>query len=180
MINLPVLAFLEGGGYDPMDAGGAGGVLWTWIIFLLALPVIWIVVMGPVTRGLTARDEEALAAIASAEKASHEAEKARADVEIKLGEAHASAAKLLSEARERAESREHEIIELAKKEAEGLRERASRDIETARDQALSAIRSEVVEISLAAAGQVLGRRVDSEDDRRLVGDLVSATKVQEL
>lgn len=179
MLNFLALALSEGGGYNPMDAGGAGGVLWTWIIFLLSLPFIWKAVMGPITTALAARDEQALAAISSAEKASHEAERARAEVEVKLGEAQAGAAKLLSEARERAEAREHEIIELAKKEAENLRERAKADIETAKEQALTTIRAEVVELSISAAGQVLQRRVDSEDDRRLVTELVSATKASQ-
>jgi len=176
MQNLFVLALLEGSDYSPMDPGGFGGTLWTWIIFLIALPVIWIVVMGPVTRALSARDEQALAAIESAEKANQEAEKVRAEVEVKLGEAQASAAKMMSEARERAEKREHEVIEAAKKEAEALRERAKADIDTAKDQALAAIREQVVDLSLSAAGQVIQRRVDAEDDRRLVSELVSATK----
>lgn len=176
MQNHFVLALLQGSDYSPMDPAGFGGTLWTWIIFLAALPVIWIVVMGPVTRALSARDEQALAAIESAEKANKEAEKVRAEVEVKLGEAQASAAKMMSEARERAEKREHEVIEAAKKEAEALRVRATADIETAKEQALAAIREEVVDLSLSAAGQVIQRRVDAEDDRRLVSELVSATK----
>jgi len=176
MQNLFVLALAEGGSFNPMDPGGFGGTLWTWIIFLAALPFMWKVVLGPISNALLERDAQALAAIESAEKANQEAEKVRAEVEVKLGEAQAGAAKLLSEARERAEKREHEIIELAKKEAESLRERAKADIETAKDQALSAIREEVVEISLSAAGKVLERRIDAEDDRRLVRELVTNTQ----
>jgi len=176
MQNFLVLALSESGGFDPLSIDGGGGVLWTWIIFGISLPFIWKVVMGPITSALGERDAQALAAIESAERASHEAEKVRAEVEVKLGEAQAGAAKLLSEARERAEKREHEIIELAKKETDALRERARVDIETAKDQALVAIRDQVVELSLGAAGQVLKRRVDSEDDRRLVSELVGSTK----
>lgn len=177
MQNLFVLSLLSGGSdYNPMDAGGFGGTLWTWIIFVLSLPVIWKIVMGPVTSALTARDEQAQEAIRRAEDASQRAEKAQAEAEVKAGEAQATAAKLLSEARERAEKREHEIVEAAKKEAEALRERAKVEIDAAKEQALAAIRTEVVELSLAAAGQVIQRRVDAEDDRRLVAELVSATK----
>lgn len=176
MQNLFVLALAGGGGFDPMDPAGFGGTLWTWIIFLLSLPFMWKVVLGPISRALTQRDAEAAEAIASAERASQEAEKVRAEVEVRLGEAQAEAAKLLSEARERAEKREHEMIDLAKKQAESLRVRATADIETAKDQAISAIRDQVVDISLSAATQVLQRRVDAEDDRRLVGELVSGTK----
>jgi F-type H+-transporting ATPase subunit b len=175
MLNPFALALLEGGSdYNPMDPAGFGGFMWTWIIFLLALPLMWKFVMGPVTTALAQRDEQAFAAIESAEKAAQQAEKVRAEVEVKLGEAQASAAKMLSEARERAEKREHEIIELAKKEADTLRERAKADINSAKDQALAAIREQVVDISLDAASQILKRRVDAEDDRRLVSELVSA------
>jgi F-type H+-transporting ATPase subunit b len=131
--------------------------------------------MGPITRALEARDERAMEAITQAEKASREAEQARAEVEVKLGEAQAGAAKLMAEARERAEVREREMIEEARRTAESLRERARADIEAAKEQALSAIRDEVVELSLSAAGKVLERRVDAEDDRRLVEDLVART-----
>jgi F-type H+-transporting ATPase subunit b len=176
MQNLLVLTLLEGTAYNPMDPAGLGGILWTWIIFAFALPFIWKRVMGPVTSALLQRDAAAFEAIASAERANQQAEKVRAEVEVKLGEAQAGAAKLLSEARERAEKREHEILELAKKEADSLRERARTDIDTAKDQAIAAIRDQVVEISLAAASQVLQRRIDAEDDRRLVSALVAGTK----
>jgi F-type H+-transporting ATPase subunit b len=177
MLNLPVLALLaEGSDYNPMDAGGFGGTLWTWIIFALSLPVIWKIVMGPVTSALTARDEEAQDAIRRAEEASQRAEKAQAEAEVKAGEAQAAAAKMLSEARERAEKREQEIVETARKEADALRDRTRAEIEAAKEQALEAIRSEVVDLSLAAAGQVIQRRVDAEDDRRLVAELVSGIK----
>ena len=178
MHNPFVLALLAGGGgdFDPMDPAGFGGTLWTWIIFLLSLPFMWKIVLGPIAVALAQRDATAFDAIASAEKANQEAEKVRAEVEVRLGEAQAEAAKLLSEARERAEAREHEIIDLAKKEADSLRERAQADIGAAKDQALAAIREQVVDISLSAASQVLKRRVDADDDRRLVGELVAGTK----
>ena len=39
-------------------------------------------------------------------------------------------------------------------------------------------RGEVVELSMKAATEVLGRNVGSEDDRRLVTELVSSTRGQ--
>ena len=101
---------------------------------------------------------------------------ARAEVEVKLGEARADAAQLLSEARERAETREREIVEAAKSDAQNMVESARVAIRSEQEKALAAIRSEVVEISLEAASQVLGRNVGSDDDRRLVSELVGTTK----
>ena len=163
-----------GGGFNPFDMAAGGNLLWTWVIFLGALPFIWKIVMGPVSKALEQRDEYAAHAIAAAEKASAEAERARADVEVALGEARAEAAKLLAEARQRAEAREQEIVAAAKQEAAGMVEAARSAIHAEQDKAISAIRNEVVELSLHAASKVLERNVGGEDDRRLVSELVSS------
>ena len=99
---------------------------------------------------------------------------ARAEVVVKLGEAQAEAAKVMAQARERAETREREIVEAAKAEAMAMVDTARKNIESEQDKAIAAIRSEVVELSLNAASKVLSRRVDSDDDRRLVSELVSS------
>ena len=163
----------EGGGFNPLDPALGGNALWTWAIFLLAVPLIWRIVMGPVSHALEERDDHAASAIVAAEKASAEAEKARADVEVALGSAQAEAAKLLAEARSRAEAREHEIVQAAKQEAAGMVETARKAIRAEQDKAISAIRNEVVDLAIHAAGQVLERNVDQADDRRLVSELVA-------
>ncbi len=167
-----VLALAEGG-FNPLDVGGAGNFIWTLVIFVIALPFMWKVVFGPITQALYERDSKANEAILAAERASEQAEKSRAEVEVALGEAQAEASKLLSGARERAEIRERDIVDNAKKEADAMIEQARTAISTEKEKALSTIRAEVVDLSLNAASKVLGRTVGSEDDRRLVGDLVS-------
>lgn len=164
------------GGFDPLNLSQGGNMLWTWVIFLVTLPFAWKLVMGPITHALEERDERASEAIGAAERASQEAQAARAEVEIKLGEAQSAAAEMLSEARERAETREREIIDTAKKEAEAMIDRARTDIEAEKEKALLAIRDEVVDLAIGAAGKVLGRQAGSEDDRRLVADVIGATK----
>jgi F-type H+-transporting ATPase subunit b len=166
----------EGGGFNPLDVANGGGFLWTLIIFLVAAPFIWTVVMGPVTRALEERDGKAARAIAEAQKASSDAEHARAQVEVALGEARAEAAKLIAEARERARVREVELIEAAKSEAAGLVEGARRTIQAEQQKAIAAIREEVVDLAIAGAGKVLGRNVGGDDDRRLVADLVGRVR----
>ncbi len=171
-----LLASEGGGGFNPLDPAGIGIALWTWIIFLVALFPIWKVVMGPVTRALTARDEQASAAIAAAEEASRSAQSARAEVEQRLAEAQRQGAALIEAARARAESREKELVEEARLQAAGLLARARAEIQAEQDKAVATIRREVVQLSLSAAGQVLKRKVDAADDRRLVEELVSAAQ----
>ena len=116
------------GSFNPFNPVGAGGILWTWIIFLGALIPIWKFVMGPVTRALAERDDRVQAAIEAAREASEGAEAARAEVEVKLGEVRAEAAQLLAEARDRAAVREREIVDDAEGKARELVEAAQRAI----------------------------------------------------
>lgn len=165
-----------GGGFNPFDPSGMGGILWTWIIFLGALIPVWKFVMGPITRALSERDDQARQAIIEAKTASEEAEKARAEVEVSLGEARAEAAQFLSDARERAGVREREIVDEAQEKAREMVESARRSIQAEQDKAISAIREEVVDLSLAGASKVLSRNVGSDDDRKLVSELVGQMK----
>jgi F-type H+-transporting ATPase subunit b len=164
----------EGGGFNPLDFAGGGGFFWTVVIFLVALVPIWKLVLGPVTRALEARDDKLAQAIASAEQASRDAESARNAVDSKLKEAQVEAGKLIEAARARAEALERQLKDDAAKQATALVERAKAEIKNEQEKALVAIRREVVEVSLSAAGQVLKRKVDGTDDRRLVEELVSA------
>lgn len=171
MLGTANLALAEGG-FEVFAPEGAGGLLWTVIIFLLSVPFIWIVVMSKVVDALEARDEQAAQAILSAEQASADAQKARAEVEVKLGEARAEASRLLTEARDRAGAKEREILDEANEESRAMVEAARRTIRAEQDKAISAIRDEVVDLSLNAATRVLERNVGSEDDRRLAASLV--------
>ncbi len=172
-MNLPLL-IAEGGGFDPLDVAGAGNYLWTLLIFFISLPLMWKLVFSKIAGALNERGDNASEAIRAAEAASEQAEKARAEVEVRLGEAQADAAKLLAEARERAEVRERDIVNNAKQEADAMIEAARATITAEKEKALTAIRDEVVDLSLSAASKVVSRSVGSEDDRRLVEELVTA------
>lgn len=175
----PILAVVAPeGGFNPLDVSAAGGFFWTLIIFAISLPLMWKVVFSKVTTAMLARDARAAEAIQTAERASAEATKAREAVEVALGQAHAEAAKLLASARERAEARERELLEQAKKSAGAMVESARATIRVEQEKALAAIRAEVVDLSLHAASRVIGRSVGSEDDRRLVSELVSASEAK--
>ena len=91
-----------------------------------------------------------------------------------MGNANAEAKKTIQAATARAETRERDIIETAKKEADAMVTKARGEIQAERDKALAEVRSEVVGLTMKAATGVLGRSVGSEDDRRLAQDIVGA------
>lgn len=175
MLSLFALSPESSGGLNPFDPASIGGLLWTWIIFLAALPFMWSVVMKKVAKALAERDGRVTLAIASAEEASREAQAAKLAVEARLSEAQVEATRLVEAARTRAEVREKELLDKAKDESEALLERARAEIKSAEDKAVANIRREVVDLTLKAAGQVLKRKVDAQDDRRLVEELMATT-----
>lgn len=165
-----------GGGLNPFNPTGFGGILWTWIIFLVGLPLMWKVVMGPITAALEARDEQAAEAVKAAERAREETARAKAEVDSKVAQARAESARLIADARERALAVEKQIVDEATLKAQRATEAAQTAIAAEREKAIAAIRDEVVELSMNGARAVLGRNVGGDDDRRLVSDMVGKLK----
>jgi F-type H+-transporting ATPase subunit b len=175
----PILALAsseEGGGFNPVSLSQGGGFFWTLVIFAVAAPFIWKIVMGPIARALEERDGKVARAIEEAQKAAADAQRARADVEAKVAEARAESARYLAEARDRAAVRERELVEEASAKAQALLDAARSAIRAEQDKAIAAIRDEVVDLALSGASKVLGRNAGSEDDRRLVTDLVQQSQ----
>lgn len=166
----------HGGGFNPLELSHMGNFVWTLLIFLLALPAIWKFVMGPITKAMLERDSRVQTAIEAAQKASADAQSAKVEVEAQLALARAEAQRIVAESRARAESVGKQVEEASRAEAGKLLEAAKREIGVEREKALALIRSEVVELSLSAASAVLKRNVGSDDDRRLVGEMVGKMK----
>ncbi|MCI0589431.1 MAG: F0F1 ATP synthase subunit B [Planctomycetes bacterium] len=162
----------EGGKFDPVNPATWPNAIWTWVIFLVSLPLMWKFVFGPIVRALEARDERGRKAAADAEAARDEARKAEAAVQSKLAEAGAEVASILARGREQAERLGKELLDKAEADALRRKERALAEIEAARARALEEIRGEVVDLSLLAASEVIGRSLEGPDQRRLVADAI--------
>jgi F-type H+-transporting ATPase subunit b len=164
------------GGFNPLDLHLGGAAFWTWVIFLVALPFMWKVVFGPITKALIARDRKAEDAIARAEEARVGAERARSETEAELARARAETVALVKEARDRAERQGRELIDSARAEAQRSLEKARNEIQAEKSRALSEIRDEVVNLSIQAASRILKRDVDDDTHRSFVKDLLGGVQ----
>jgi F-type H+-transporting ATPase subunit b len=90
-----------------------------------------------------------------------------------LAEARTQAHGLLVEARTSAEKERALAMEKTMQEQQQLLERARREIGSERDRAIADLRNEAVELSLAAASKLIGERLDSDGDRKLVQQYLS-------
>lgn len=141
---------------------------WTTLLFLALLIILRKSAWGPILKALETREHT----IAEDLK---RAESARIDAEGSRDELQKEQTKLLAEANERvaqmmknAETRAAEIVEQAKSEAAKLRDSSLADIELEKQKAVSALRTEVVNLTITAAQGVIGRELTASDHQKLI------------
>jgi F-type H+-transporting ATPase subunit b len=154
-----------------------GLMFWTVVVFLLLLLVLkryaWPSLLGAVE----AREKALEEMLAEAERNRAEAAKLLAEHERLIAEAKLSAHALLVEARTVAEKERALAMEKTRQEQEDLLARARRDIVAERDRAVEELRREAVDLSLAAASKLIGQRLDSDTDRKIVREYLANLEV---
>jgi F-type H+-transporting ATPase subunit b len=156
----------------PLTVEG-GLMLWTVVIFVLLLLVLkrfaWPAILGAVE----AREQALEAQLAQATKDREEAAALLAEHKKLVAEARHQASGIVGEARTVAEKERALAIEKTKQEQDELLARARREIAAERDRAVADLRREAVDLSLAAASKLVGSRLDSETDRRIVSEYLT-------
>lgn len=148
--------------------------IYTFLVFLLLLGLLYKFAWGPVTEGLDRREALVLQNIADAESARIKAEKMLAAHAEKLDKVEAEIRELLAEARRDAEHAKADIVAAAQKEAEATRQRAVEDIGRARDQALDDLFAHMGQAVRLATEQVVGRSLTGADHERLINEALSS------
>jgi len=145
-----------------------GLIIWTWIVFIALFLVLRKYAWPAIVQATEEREQKIARQLAEADKAHTEARAALAEGKRFAVEAKNSAQTMLAEARSMSEKERASLLERARHEQEDLLARARREIEAEKDKALAELRRETVDLSLAAAAKLIGRRFDSEADRKVV------------
>lgn len=168
----------HGKGAGAAPHGGEGGVspltfksdlaIWTGVVFILLVLVLWKYAWGPIADGLDKREKRVTDEIAAAEKANLEAKQLLAGYEKKLSDSEDEVRRMLDEARRDAEKVGADIVERARSDAQAEHQRALAEI----DQATSAALKELAERSADMAVDLAGRIVDARLDRTAHAKLI--------
>ena len=145
----------------------------TLIVFLCLTAILWKFAWGPLAEALTERERKQKEIIGAAESARSESAQLLAVHKRQMDAAAEQVRKMLDDARRQSDANAAAILQKAAAEAEATRERAEREIGTAKDQALSEIWSKTADLAVAVAGKVLSREISGDDHRRLVAAAVS-------
>ena len=108
-----------------------------------------------------------------AEDQKQKASELTAQYEEKLQGAHAEAAQIVSEARQRGQREYDAILKTAGQDAQKEQERARADMEREREEMLRGVQENVTELVLLTASKLSQKELDEESDRKLVDSFLS-------
>lgn len=126
----------------------------------------------PLLAMMTERKERIAKDLEAAEKARAEAEGFKADYAAQISNARVEAQQIVEKAIQEAESTTREQLATAREQIEQEKNRARQDIAIERDRAMNSLRNEVVSLSVAMAGKVVAKDMNSETNTKLIEDAI--------
>ena len=153
-----------------------GTSFWTLVIFGVLMVVLAKWAFPPILGYAQAREDRIQKSLDEARQAREEAQRALEEQRRELAQAREESQAIIARGKQDAEKVRQELVERAKADQQEVVDKAKREIEREREQALESIRREAVEISIAAAAHIVGKRLDGEEDRRLVREYLDGAQ----
>ena len=168
----------EGGGSWINDwlMPNTGLTLWTIVTFLVLLVVLRWKAWGPLMDTLDERAKQIEESLSKAEKVTAEAEQQAEKNEEILNTARKEAQEIVGQARDAAEKLKSKLENDGKNQYNSMLEKASLQIETEKQKALSEIKNTVVDIALKASEKVIKRNLNNDDNKKMIEDTVDEFK----
>lgn len=143
-------------------------VIWGAIGFLSVLFFLWKFGLPAIKKTMDARTERIATDLQSAEAQRSEAQDVLAQYQAQLADARTESARIIEEARQSADETKRTLEAQYQVEVDERRQRELADIEGMKAQAMAQLRSEVTELAIGAAEQVVDRNLDREANVALV------------
>ena len=166
----------EEGGADLLSPNG-GLMFWTIVIFALLLVILSRFAFKPMLAAVEARERSLQDAIDAAKRDREEAARILAEHRAQLEKSRGEAQKLIADGRATAEKLRSDLLEQTKAQQQEMLDRARRDIETEKVNAIAALRREAVDLAIAGAGKVIERNLDNDANRKLVESFLGSVSI---
>jgi len=147
------------------------------VAFVILLGILVKLLRKPIANFLNSRRDEIQRLIAELEAKTAEARTEQARVQAKLGSLEQEARKIVDELIAEGETEKNKIVEAAHRQAEYIQQQAQIAIEQEILAARDSLKNEVAELSVAAAQDLIQKKMKADDQQRLVREFM--TKVVE-
>ncbi|MBU2535005.1 MAG: F0F1 ATP synthase subunit B [Chloroflexota bacterium] len=135
---------------------------------VILLVVLYFVAYKPVMRMLDQRSKRIKDSMEQTDAIKEQAARAEEEVKKQLAAAGKEGQKRIAQAAQAGEEIREKAKQSARQEAEALITRARGEIQRERDEAISELRKEVVDITIMAAEKVIDRSLDKKAYRELI------------
>ena len=160
---------MGGSGADLMKINWPTAVA-TITVFVCLLLVLRLTAWKPIMAGLKSREQAIRDSIEAAERAKAAADQTTQELEAKMEEVKKQAAQELTQAKADALKMAETIREQAEAESAALKDRTLREIDAAKQAALTEINAHAAVLGTTVARKILRREVNIDDQQRLVNE----------
>ncbi len=150
------------------------------INFLILVYILKRFAFGKVLQAMSDRQARITGNIEAADRERAAAEELKREYQEQLAQARTQAQAIVEKATKLAEQAKDDIMKEARAEHARLLKDAQEEIARERERAVADIRNEVVALSIAAAGKVIGQNLDAKANAKLVGDFISKLDAQKI
>lgn len=140
--------------------------------FLLLTALLTFFLYRPVRKFMMDRRDRIKRSLEEAAQSRAESAKMKQEYEARLAQASREAQDIIEKAVVQGERAQAEILDAARKEAKAILEQARAEAARERQVAFEALRDDIVDLVIATAGVVAGKKVDSADDEAIVKRLL--------
>ena len=146
--------------------------IWTAVVFLCLLVILWKFAWKPIAEGLDKREQNVADQIAQAEAANQKASNILADYQSQLAAAGDKVRAILDQGRRDAEQVGQEVVDKAKQEAQAEYQQALKQIDAATDNAIKELAGQSATLAVELAGKIVRAKLNPNDHSRLIEDAV--------
>lgn len=162
----------HGGHGDEPDllAWDIGTAVWSIVIFVILLVILRAAAWKPILAGLQQRERFITDSLEGARREREETKKMMDEHTAKMDAARAEASAIVEEGRRDAEAVRRKIHDDATKEAQEISSRARRDIQLARDAAISELYDRTLDLASSVAGKIVQKQLSPADHKALLDE----------
>jgi len=147
------------------------------INFAVVALIIWFLVLKPLTKKISERQEVIEKSLINAEEVESNLRKSEIKYQEKIDQAKSDAAGIIEKAGKEAKDQAEEIKNKSKEEIELLIKQAKKNILIEKDEMIAGIKSQAGELVVAALEKILEDKIDNKKDKEMILRSIKNIKV---